>query len=77
MNDMIDHVAAAIIRKVPEGYGMTGGEAREYARAAIAAMKEPTDKMVEAFYENTEVRSTGTISRFKEGFKAMIDEALK
>lgn len=39
---MIERVARAILAKVPIGYGMRKDEAREYARAAIEAMREPT-----------------------------------
>jgi len=37
---MIERVAAAILVKVPNGYGMTAGEARTYARAAITEVAE-------------------------------------
>lgn len=45
---MIETVARAIRAKVPVGYGMTEDESLDYARAAIEAMREPTDAMVGA-----------------------------
>ena len=46
--EMVERVARAIKAKVPVGYGMTEDEALEYARAAIEAMREPTDAMRKA-----------------------------
>lgn len=43
---MIERAARAILAKVPSGYGMTAAEAMDYARAAIAAMREPTKMMI-------------------------------
>jgi hypothetical protein len=43
---MVERVADAILAIVPVGYGMTKPEARDYARAAIEALREPTDRMV-------------------------------
>ena len=45
---MIGRVARAILSKVPSGYGMTEAESIDYAKAAIEAMREPTEEMVEA-----------------------------
>ena len=45
---MVERVAKAIQAKAPVGYGMTKDEARDYARTAIAAMRDPDDAMLEA-----------------------------
>ena len=42
---MIEKVATAILAMTPAGYGMTQAEANGYARAAIKAMREPTQEM--------------------------------
>ena len=47
MTDMIEQVAQAIFAKDPESL-FTIHQARVYARAAIAAMREPTKAMKEA-----------------------------
>ena len=44
MTDMIERVAQAIFAKDPESL-FTIHQARVYARAAIAAMREPTESM--------------------------------
>lgn len=44
MTNMIERVAQAIFAKDPESL-FTIHQARVYARAAIAAMREPTDSM--------------------------------
>lgn len=77
---MIEKVARAIRAKVPEGYGMTGAEAVEYARAAVEAMREPTEAM---FSDSTVI--TGRDSEgygisegdAKEVWRAGIDGALQ
>ena len=70
--EMIEKVAIAILKKVPFGYGMTKSEADEYARAAIAEMRQPTEQMVwdggTALHDEKE-DTTGV-------WKAMIDSAL-
>jgi hypothetical protein len=48
---MIERVAQAIFAKDPEGL-FTIHQARVYARAAIAAMREPSEDMVTAKGEN-------------------------
>ena len=80
--EMVERVARDIKARVPVGYGMTDGEALEYARAAIEAMREPTEAMQVAGglkYETMlfEGESTGVI--FKDvgiAFTSMIDAAL-
>lgn len=54
MSEMIERVARAILDKVPFGYGMTEEESREYAIAAIKALREPDFAdmdMLQAMYE--------------------------
>lgn len=45
---MVDRAGAAIIAKVPQGYGMTEAESRMYARAAITAMLDYNEAMLNA-----------------------------
>ena len=73
MTDMIDRVSQAIFAKDPESL-FTIHQARVYAIAAIAAMREPTDRMVHV----------GTMANLRQdGFfmggiwKNMIDAALE
>jgi hypothetical protein len=75
MTDMIERVAQTIFAKDPESL-FTIHQARVYARAAIAAMREPTKDMAE----------DGMVAlhdKFQTGFlccgvyRAMIDAALE
>ena len=68
MTEMIERVAQAILAKDPESL-FTIHHAEVYARAAIAAMREPTKEMIEAgFWEG----SVGL-----NNYRAMIDAALE
>lgn len=68
MTDMIERVAQAIFAKDPESL-FTIHQARVYARAAIAAMREPTERMKEAgFWEG---------SASPNNYRTMIDAALE
>lgn len=68
MTEMIERVAQAIFAKDPESL-FTIHHAEVYARAAIAAMREPTKEMIEAgFWEG----SVGL-----NNYRAMIDAALE
>lgn len=67
-NEMVERVAKAIY----DNSGMTYSNQQYYqglAKAAIAAMREPTEEMVNA-YNNQEPLS-------REAYRAMIDAALK
>ena len=65
-SEMIERAADAILAKVPLGYGMTRPEALEYARAAIEAMRNPTDEIF-----------NGKFGRHpRQMFTEMIDAAL-
>lgn len=68
MNEMIERVAKAIGKTVYETDrgGLTGWDANAVARAAIEAMREPTEAMLEA--------ASGSIARW--AWPAMIDAAL-
>lgn len=81
MTDMIERVARAIVDTWAAGaVGVEGGgwdaqddfgkdAARKCARAAIAAMREPTDEMKQAgFWDGNATLST---------YRAMIDAALE
>jgi len=68
MTDMIERVAQAIFAKDPESL-FTIHHAEVYARAAIAAMREPTKAMKEAgFWDGHSSLNT---------YRAMIDAALE
>ena len=72
MTDMIERVALAIKEKDRESL-FTIHHARVYAKAAIAAMREPTEKMIDA--GSKEQRNI--LSKPIEGiWTAMIDAAL-
>jgi hypothetical protein len=67
MNEMVERVAKAI-----SGSGVTSPASLRKARAAIAAMREPTDEMLSAFSS-----WAMPIGYTKEGWSAAIDEALR
>jgi hypothetical protein len=74
MNAMVERVARAL-EDNSDLLDPTGSEPRDFvavARAAIAAMREPTEVMIEAVYgghpENTRIA--------RECWRAMIDAAL-
>lgn len=75
--DIIERVARAILAEVPFGYGMTQSEAEKYARAAIAAMREPDEAMIRAA-RLAMIRDDlqPTESEVEAGWRAAIDEAL-
>jgi len=65
-NEMIDRVAKAIaLRDTTDEFAM--------ARAAIAAMREPTEKMLNAEGVHS---SCHTCGGHKEGWQAMIDAVI-
>ena len=66
MNEMVERVAVAL--RVASSKGMTEDEGERSARAAIAAMRMPTEAMVD--------RGLITPGRV-DAYIAMIDEALK
>ena len=82
---MIERVARAILAKVPQGYGMYEQEAREYAKAAIEAMREPSHAMklvgglrCEAMmFENDPEYSGVIFNDMAVVFRDMIDAALQ
>ena len=85
MSEMVERVAKAILDHVPQGYGMYQNEAEEYARAAIAAMREPTGEMKDAGADSYGVPAPAIGSlplsvingQPTKAWQAMIDEALK
>ena len=71
MSDMIKRVAQAIKADAAKGRFPIGDSmAESMARAAIKAMREPTDEMVNAMEE-------GLITERIAEYKAMIDAALQ
>lgn len=75
MSEMIERVAVVIFGEIDQR-----GEAYKKARAAIAAMREPTDEMVKIgceTYANGDPNDTIMSNGLRDAFNAMIDEALK
>lgn len=77
MSSKVEDVARAILAKVPLGYGMTIAEADEYARAAIAAMREPTKAMEGAAHDEMEGYGLGRYTPIISAYRGMIDAALR
>ncbi len=80
MSDMVERVAIAINESV-FGKAMDADErSRKMARAAIKAMREPTDRMVaegeETIFEDRPHAEEWQIGATREGYQAMIDAAL-
>jgi len=80
MTNMIERVAQAILAKDPEGM-FSIHYARVYAKAAILAMREPTEAMLEAadavMLHRPVVEKPDRLSTLTLGFNAMIDAALE
>lgn len=73
MSEVVERVAKAILAK-SGGYWVPGIE-EELARAAIEAMREPTQKMVCAALDRHDKRPNEF--GYTEHWKVMIDEALR
>jgi len=69
MSEMIERVAKAIYEAMDLSDGLDGTAAKTYARAAIEAMREPTEAMLNASYL--------TSWDADEVWKDMIDAALQ
>jgi hypothetical protein len=84
MSEMVDRVARALeteaeaIRKQEEQSGPIGVDARwpQLARAAIEAMREPTEGMLGAVYGN-HGETDGSDQSARKTWGAMIDAALE
>lgn len=75
---MVERVARAVRGVTPPGYGLYDAESEAFARAALQAMLEPTEEMIEAG-----VRATGNtpwdwskLDTMKAAFNAAIQAAL-
>ncbi len=66
MTGMIDRVAAALLAVDGGTWNITPGIEVDLARAAIAAMREPTEAMIDLGWDYGE-----------DAWREMIDEALK
>jgi hypothetical protein len=97
MSEMIERVAKALYARRPNGQGIPGGqwhvdpwekigdamqaEHRAAARAAIGAMREPTEGMHDAgavaYYRHNKKDEYLAYGLADEMFSAMIDAALK
>ena len=75
MSDMIDRAAGAILAEVPEGYGMTDDEARNYARAVIEMMREPTEAMIDAALDEL-VPSGDFIPAYRAAIEAALEDGV-
>jgi hypothetical protein len=73
---MVERVAASILAKVPDGYGMTKQEAMEYAVTAIGAMRNHTSAMDSAGYDAYPSSVIRTGVDHLDIYRAMIDAAL-
>lgn len=80
--NMIEKVANAIkavaLEAKSKGYAGTDRAWEEMAKAAIEAMREPTDEMCEHAYDNwfNELFEADTWTKERGTFRAMIDAAL-
>lgn len=83
MSEMVERVAKAILETMDLTDGLDGTAAENYARAAIEAMREPTEAMfcagderiIEALNDHT--RILRHVTPAQDAWQAMIDEALK
>jgi hypothetical protein len=83
MTEMIERVAKAILDAMDITDGLDASAADRYARAAIEAMREPTDQMCEAGYSagtgdwggRYDNRRELARGRIEPGWHAMIDVA--
>lgn len=81
MSEMVKRVAKAIVKS----YMVTGPDAlmiaEEMARIAIKAMRNPTKSMVvegeATIYEHTAEAEEWSLESTRNGWQAMIDDALK
>jgi hypothetical protein len=82
MSELVDRVAEAIYDSHPQWgalWGKTPEIQKEYrasARAAISAMREPTDAMVEVAFDGTTFASAHR-HEIANCWRIMTDEALK
>lgn len=85
VSKMVERVAMAMTSLAVAGGYKTRWEvmddegreaARALARAAIDAMREPTDEMVNAAYSGSDFQAASE-SDIRSGWRSMINEALK
>ena len=78
MSEMVERVATAIQRTFKERGALQPSmqEARVMARAAIEAMREPTEEMVDAGFPAIN-NYPAPYNQMKFGYQAMIDAALQ
>lgn len=74
MNEMVERIARAI--EAESNYVISQHHAKALARAAIAAMREPTDAMLDVACEQTLEPEIYRIDAVEQ-WQGMIDEALK
>lgn len=82
MNNMIERVRDAILASMDLTDSLDEIAAETYARAAIAAMREPTEEMIEAAKATQPERISGALGvprhvGLAETYSLMIDAALK
>lgn len=75
MNTMIDRMANAIFAAMDVSDSLTPTEATRYAAAALEAMMEPTDEMIQAGV--SEDQTDDVYRDVRSIFAAMIQAALK
>ncbi len=77
MSEMVERVARALAAAYSDALGAKTqivAEDYEAARAAIAAMREPTEGMLDAFYDEP---CWGDGPEARDTWRAMIDRAMK
>lgn len=77
MSEMVEKVALAIGEKIAGAGTQAKGNWLIAARAAIAAMREPSPQMLRIALEESDEIKPDLAVRLLEAWKAMIDEALK
>ena len=77
MSEMVEQVAKALSERRWKPFNETYKEAaRELARDAIAAMREPTSTMIDSGAHAMDVEIVADVNA-KNAWQAMIDKALK
>lgn len=78
MSEVVNRVAAALTAEFEPYRVFDEGEADRLARAAIIAMREPTDKMICAALDDFDNRARVRPGQgYFDAWKAMIDAILK
>ncbi len=81
MSEMVFRVASALVDALGKDEALTGAECIRMARAAIEAMREPSDDMCEAgaayYHDNYQPGHAKEQTTAPDIWRSMIDEALR